>query len=84
MIFWNNSGVDVLGQRCHTWSDQERLSRYMPNHLIAYLLIALLVLGVAGMIAWNVHNSRERVIARRRRREREYRERRSSGSDDMA
>lgn len=56
----------------------------MPNHLIAYLLIALLVLGVAGMIAWNVHNSRERVIARRRRREREYRERRSRGSDDMA
>ena len=41
----------------------------MDRHLIAYLLIALILGAIAARIAWNMHNSRDRVIGRRRRRE---------------
>lgn len=36
--------------------------------IVAYTLLALLVLSLAALVAWLRYNSRERVLARNRRR----------------
>lgn len=52
----------------------------MSRDLLAYLLIALLLLGAAGVVAYLRYHSRERVIARDRQKEREALLRLAKGS----
>ena len=48
----------------------------MDRHLIAYLLIGLMAATLALAIAWRTYNSRDRLVERRRRRERALRQQR--------
>jgi hypothetical protein len=46
----------------------------MDRHLIAYLILVVLAVAMSGAVAWRLYHSRDRVIERRRSRERAFRE----------
>lgn len=45
----------------------------MSRQGIAYLMIVVLALALAAIVAWRVYHSRDRVLGRRRNRERAFR-----------
>lgn len=54
----------------------------MDRHLIAYLLIGLLVAGVAALVGFKLYHSRPRTLARRDRRLQKHYERRLADRAD--